>query len=100
MAPVSVVEQHSPTILIAPARRVLAPMGAIRRILLGSDAESIGGLSSEALIRVSFDGTSAREAERFDMDARIREVEEGPDGAIWLLEDGRGGRLLKLTPTT
>jgi glucose/arabinose dehydrogenase len=61
----------------------------------------IGGLSSEALIRVSFDGTSAREAERFDMDARIREVEEGPDGAIWLLEDGKsGGRLLKLTPTT
>jgi glucose/arabinose dehydrogenase len=61
----------------------------------------IGGLSSEALIRVSFDGTSAREAERFDMDARIREVEEGPDGAIWLLEDGRsGGRLLKLTPTS
>jgi glucose/arabinose dehydrogenase len=61
----------------------------------------IGGLSSEALIRVSFDGTSAREAERFDMDARIREVEQGPDGAIWLLEDGRsGGRLLKLTPTT
>lgn len=60
----------------------------------------IGGLSSEALIRVSFDGTSAREAERFDVDARIREVEEGPDGAIWLLEDGRsGGRLLKLTPT-
>jgi len=59
----------------------------------------IGGLSSEALIRIAFDGTTAREAERFDMDARIREVEEGPDGAIWLLEDGRsGGRLLKLTP--
>jgi aldose sugar dehydrogenase len=30
------------------------------------------------------------------MNARIREVEQGPDGAIWLLEDG--GRLLKLTP--
>ena len=35
------------------------------------------------------------------MGARIREPEEGPDGAIWLLEDGRRGaqgRLLKLTP--
>ena len=35
------------------------------------------------------------------MGDRIREVEQGPDGAIWLLEDGeRGGkdRLLKLTP--
>jgi glucose/arabinose dehydrogenase len=61
----------------------------------------IGGLSSEALIRVVIDGTSAREAERWDMGARIREVEQGPDGAIWLLEDereGSQGRLLKLTP--
>jgi glucose/arabinose dehydrogenase len=33
------------------------------------------------------------------MRRRIREVEQGPDGAIWLLEDGRsGGWLLKLTP--
>lgn len=58
----------------------------------------IGGLSSKALVRVAFDGTSAREAERFDMGARIREVEQGPDGSIWLLEDGEGGRLLKLSP--
>jgi glucose/arabinose dehydrogenase len=58
----------------------------------------IGGLSSEALVRVTFDGTKAREAERFPMGRRIREVEQGPDGAVWLLEDGEGGRLLKLTP--
>lgn len=60
----------------------------------------IGGLSSQALIRVEFDGTTAREAERYDMGARIREVEQGPDGALWVLEDereGSGGRLLKLT---
>lgn len=61
----------------------------------------IGGLSSMSLVRVEFDGDSAHEAERFDMQRRIREVEQGPDGAIWLLEDGtRGaaGWLLKLTP--
>ena len=58
----------------------------------------IGGLSSEVLVRVSFDGSRAKEAERFAMGKRIREVEQGPDGAVWLLEDGRGGRLLKLTP--
>jgi glucose/arabinose dehydrogenase len=61
----------------------------------------IGGLSSQSLVRVSFDGTRAREAERFAMGQRIREVEQGPDGALWVLEDGRGdsgGRLLKLTP--
>ena len=61
----------------------------------------IGGLSSQALVRVEFSGDTAREAERYDMGARIREVEQGPDGAIWLLEDeddGSQGRLLKLTP--
>lgn len=61
----------------------------------------IGGLSSKSLVRVEFDGETAREAERFDMQRRIREVEQGPDGAIWLLEDGTrqgSGWLLKLTP--
>jgi glucose/arabinose dehydrogenase len=58
----------------------------------------IGGLSSRSLVRVTFDGDAAREAERFDMGARIREVEQGPNGSIWLLEDGDGGRLLELTP--
>jgi glucose/arabinose dehydrogenase len=58
----------------------------------------IGGLASQALIRVSFDGSSAKEADRFLMGARIREVEQGPDGAIYVLEDGEGGRMLKLTP--
>ena len=59
----------------------------------------IGGLASQALIRVSFDGDSAKEAERFLMGSRIREVEQGPDGAIYVLEDGKGAKLLKLTPT-
>lgn len=58
----------------------------------------IGGLSSQSLVRVAFDGDSAREAERFNMGQRIREVEQGPDGALWLLEDGSNARLLKLTP--
>ena len=62
----------------------------------------IGGLSSESLVRIEFDGDSAREAQRFDMGRRIRAVEQGPDGSIWLLEGGRPGRggdgyLLKLT---
>ena len=41
---------------------------------------------------------SAREVARYPMDKRIREVVEGPDGALWLLEDGKGGRLLELRP--
>lgn len=58
----------------------------------------IGGLSGRALVRIEFDGETAREAQRFDMKKRIREVEQGPDDAVWLLEDGSGGRLLRLTP--
>lgn len=74
----------------------------------------IGGLSSQALIRVVFDSdkieavsdspsksdrreTIAAEAERFEWGKRIREVEQGPDGALYVLEDNEG-RLLKLTP--
>jgi glucose/arabinose dehydrogenase len=62
----------------------------------------IGGLSSQAIVRIEFDGESAREAERYNMGMRIRAIEQGPDGALWILEDereGRGGqgRLFKLT---
>jgi glucose/arabinose dehydrogenase len=57
----------------------------------------IGGLSSESLVRIEFDGTSAREAERCSMGERIRGVKQGPDGAIWIIEDGSGGRLLRLS---
>lgn len=58
----------------------------------------IGGLASESLIRITFDNDGAEEAERFKMNERIREIEQGPNGALWVLEDGNGGRLLKLTP--
>lgn len=58
----------------------------------------IGGLVSRALIRVRLGTGEARELERFNWGARVREVEQGPDGALWVLEDGRNGRLLRLTP--
>jgi glucose/arabinose dehydrogenase len=61
----------------------------------------IGGMSSMSLVRIAFDGETAREAQRFDMQRRIREVEQGPDGAIWLLEDGTRegqGWLMRLSP--
>lgn len=61
----------------------------------------LGGLGAKSLVRVKLDGESAIKADQWPMNARIREVEQGPDGAIWLLEDaaqGSQGRLLKLTP--
>ena len=61
----------------------------------------VAGLSSRAIVRVELHGDSAREVERYDMGARIRSVVEGPDSAVWVLEDDEddsAGRLLKLTP--
>ncbi len=60
----------------------------------------VGALSGKALIRIDLDGEQANKGDQWDMGARIREVEQGPDGAIWVLEDGPKGRLLKLTPRT
>lgn len=57
----------------------------------------IGGLSSMALLQIRFNGTTAREYKRYPMGARIREVEQGPDGALWVLEDDYTGRLRKIT---
>lgn len=64
------------------------------------DSLFLGGLSAKALVRVKIDGQKLTKADQWDMGARIREVEVGPDGALWLLEDGgeSQGRLLKLTP--
>ncbi|MEC9109080.1 MAG: PQQ-dependent sugar dehydrogenase, partial [Pseudomonadota bacterium] len=58
----------------------------------------IAGLKSQAIVRVAIDGETATETARYDMGARIREIVEGPDGALWVLEDGDGGRLLELRP--
>jgi glucose/arabinose dehydrogenase len=56
------------------------------------------GLSSKSLVRIEFNGEKAREAQRFDMGKRMRAIRQGPHGAIWMLEDRKGARLLKLTP--
>ena len=47
----------------------------------------IGALSGEALIRVDIDGDKARKADQWDMGERIRAVDQGPDGSVYLLED-------------
>lgn len=59
----------------------------------------IGALSGETLIRVDIDGANAAKADQWDMGTRIREVEQAPDGSVYLLEDSARGRLLRLTPT-
>jgi glucose/arabinose dehydrogenase len=62
----------------------------------------IGGLSSKALVRVSFSEHDkrpvlrAQESARYEWGVRVREVEQSAQGDIFVLEDGADGRLLKL----
>ena len=60
----------------------------------------IGGLASQALVRLELDGEKVTKEERLlhDMRQRIRDVRVGPDGALWLLTDSTNGQLLRLTP--
>jgi len=59
----------------------------------------ISGLVSQALVRVIFDGHGgAKIAERWKVGHRLRDVEEGPDGSLWMLEDMKPGALIHVTP--
>jgi glucose/arabinose dehydrogenase len=60
----------------------------------------IGGLKSKALVRIGFDDGEPFEAERFSWAKRVRDVEMDHDGAIWVIEDGPNGRLIKFTKPT
>ncbi|MEZ2903745.1 PQQ-dependent sugar dehydrogenase [Acinetobacter terrestris] len=57
----------------------------------------IGGLSSKAIIVVDTEMKLVKEVQRLDIKQRIRGLLEAEDGAIWVLEDGKNARLLKMT---
>ncbi|HSR00053.1 MAG TPA: PQQ-dependent sugar dehydrogenase [Sphingomicrobium sp.] len=58
----------------------------------------IGSLSGKLLIHVQIRGDRASVRDEWHVGKRIRFVGQGPDGAVYLLEDGDGARLLRLTP--
>jgi glucose/arabinose dehydrogenase len=59
----------------------------------------IGGLSTQSLSRVTFDGKGgATPAERWGVGHRIRDVAVAPDGAVWMIEDANPGGLFRVTP--
>jgi glucose/arabinose dehydrogenase len=59
----------------------------------------VPALSGEALIRVDLNGDRAVKAEQWPMSKRIRGVDEGPGGSVFLIEDeDSGGRLVRLDP--
>jgi glucose/arabinose dehydrogenase len=59
----------------------------------------MGGMQTQTLNRITFDGKGgATAAERWSVGHRIRDVEVGPDGALWMLEDANPGGLFRVTP--
>ncbi len=59
----------------------------------------VSGLATMSLSRISFDGKGgAKPAERWNLGHRIRDVEQAPDGAMWVIVDSPSGGLYRLTP--
>ncbi len=60
----------------------------------------IGALSGRMLVRLSLRDDEVVGEERLlhDLDERIRDVRQAPDGALWLLTDSKAGRLLRVSP--
>jgi glucose/arabinose dehydrogenase len=59
-----------------------------------------GALAGKMLVRLSLDGGKVTGEERLlqNLNERIRDVRQGPDGALWLLTDSASGRILRVTP--
>jgi glucose/arabinose dehydrogenase len=58
----------------------------------------LGGMATKTLNRIIVTGPTAKSAERWDVGHRIRDVEVGPDGALWMLEDANPGAMFRVTP--
>jgi glucose/arabinose dehydrogenase len=60
----------------------------------------VGVLVPGFLVRLDLDGEKVGNEERLlqDFGERIRDVRQGPDGALWLVTDSSNGRVLRVTP--
>jgi glucose/arabinose dehydrogenase len=57
----------------------------------------LSGLSSQGIVRLELDGEEVVAEERIPLEKRIRDVAQGPDGAVYVLTD-TDGEILRLTP--
>jgi glucose/arabinose dehydrogenase len=60
-----------------------------------------GALAGKMLVRLQLNGTTVTSEERLlpNLNERIRDVRQGPDGALWLLTDSSAGRILRVSPS-
>jgi aldose sugar dehydrogenase len=86
---------------------VIAPSGMVfytgRLFPAWQNSLFVGGMGSTNLVRLTLKGENVVGEERLLQDLqptreRIRDVVQGPDGALYLLSDSAQGRVLKLVP--
>src|SRR5262245_10670235 len=60
----------------------------------------VGALAAGLLVRLEINGEQVGSEERLlqQMRERIRDVRQGPDGALWLATDSSSGRILRVAP--
>lgn len=58
----------------------------------------IGGLTEQGLVRLEIENEKVTEEERIPLGARIRDVEQSPEGYVYLLTDSQEGKVLRLKP--
>lgn len=60
----------------------------------------VGGLGAEALVRLELDGAKVTHEERLlkELGMRIRDVAQGPDGALYIVTDASDGQILRISP--
>jgi glucose/arabinose dehydrogenase len=59
----------------------------------------IGGLRATALVRLELDGSKVTHEERMlrELGQRIRDVVQGPGGAVYVITDEDNGAILKIS---
>jgi len=58
----------------------------------------IGGLVARGVVRLTVQGQQVTGEERIALGQRVRDVRQGPDGAVYVLTDEASGEILRLTP--
>jgi glucose/arabinose dehydrogenase len=83
---------------------VIAPSGMIvytgDRYPGWKNSVLIGSMTPGALVRLTMSGGTVASEERYlgDLRERIRDVQQGPDGFVYVITDASSGRLLRVVP--
>ncbi len=60
----------------------------------------VGGLVTEDVVRLTLEGDRVTSEERIPIGDRVRDVVQGPDGALYVVTDDSDGKLLRLSPAS